>query len=479
MKEKLFSSLNSRRLRLGGYSMAASILVIAIAVAVNLFFSALPSRLTRLDNTEAEIFTLSRQTEQTVSALEQDIQIYWIVQSGQEDSNLGTLLERYASASDHICLTRKDPDVYPGFAKNYTEGQIYNNSLVVESSQRYRYISYSQFYEYDDSDYYSTGNYSVSFAGEGILTSAIDYVTRADMPLVYTLTGHGEASFSTSYRNAVEKSNLELRELSLLSLEAVPADADLLLVNTPQSDLSQEEVDKISTYLQDGGNLLLVTDPPLEDSLENLEALMAGYGVEAVPGMVVENDAEHYVWGTPYYLLPELESHTITRPLAEEGYYVLLSIAQGLNISDTLPEGVSVTALLSTSSDAYAKVDGYSISTYEKEEGDLDGPFALGVAVEDARGEADSRIVWISSGGLLDDQSNASVSGANQDLFLNALSWMTAWEEGITIHAKQLANEYLTIPDADASVLLTVMLAVLPLGCLGLGFWIWMRRKRR
>jgi ABC-2 type transport system permease protein len=204
---------------------------------------------------------------------------------------------------------------------------------------------------------------------------------------------------------------------------------------------------------------------------------MAGYGVTAVDGVVVEGDQNNYAWGAPYYLLPNIESHTITEPLVSGGYYVLLPIAQGLSVSDELPDGVTVDALLTTSDSAYSKIAGYNISTYEKEEDDIDGAFALGVAITDSN--SDSRIVWISSGGIVDDQTNSQVSGGNQDMFLNAISWMTEQEDSISIHAKTLSTEYLTISSSQASLLVTVMLVVLPVGCLAIGFVIWFKRRRR
>jgi ABC-2 type transport system permease protein len=477
MKNKLFSAQNKRRLSIGGYSVAAAILVLAIAVAINLFVSAIPSKYIKLDNTSDSLYTLSDQTENLVAKLDDEVTIYWIVQSGQEDSKLTTLLERYASLSDKLTIIKKDPDVYPSFAKSYTSGQIYNNSLVVENDQRYRYVSYADIYEYDYSNYYYTGSYTTSFAGESAITSAIDYVVKDSLPKIYTLSGHGESDLSSSYQSAISKANVETDSLSLLSVESVPEDCDLLLINTPQSDISEDELSKLQSYLEAGGHLLLITDPPISDKLENLEALMAGYGVTAVDGVVVEGDQNNYAWGAPYYLLPNIKSHTITEPLVSGGYYVLLPIAQGLSVSDELPDGVTVDELLTTSDSAYSKVAGYNITTYEKEDDDIDGAFALGVAITDSN--SDSRIVWISSGGIVDDQTNSQVSGGNQDLFLNAISWMTEQEDSISIHAKTLSTEYLTISSSQASLLVTVMLVVLPVGCLAIGFVIWFKRRRR
>ena len=111
VKKKRFSLkawLKSRSFRAGGYSTAAVVIVIAIAVAVNLFAGALPSAYTHLDTTASGLFTLSAQTQQLVSALDTDVTVYWIVQSGSEDDTIKELLDRYDGLSDHLTIEKKD-----------------------------------------------------------------------------------------------------------------------------------------------------------------------------------------------------------------------------------------------------------------------------------------------------------------------------------------------------------------------------------
>ena len=184
-KKKRFSLkawLKSRSFRAGGYSTAAIVIVIAIAVAVNLFAGALPSAYTHLDTTASGLFTLSAQTQQLVGALDADVTIYWMAQSGSEDDTLKELLDRYTGLSEHLTVEKKDPVVYPNFASQYTSSALYNNSLIVVSGDRSQYISYTDIYVTDYMSYYTTGSASTEFAGESALTSAIDYVTSDNLP---------------------------------------------------------------------------------------------------------------------------------------------------------------------------------------------------------------------------------------------------------------------------------------------------------
>ncbi len=108
----------------------------------------------------------------------------------------------------------------------------------------------------------TNGTYDVSFAGENALTSAISYVTSDDLPKLYLLEGHGESALSDTFSTAVEQENLMMDTLSLLTLEAVPEDADCVMIYAPTSDISADEKDRLLSYLQGGGTLMLITDPP-------------------------------------------------------------------------------------------------------------------------------------------------------------------------------------------------------------------------
>ena len=478
--KRLGKSFSTRSFRVGSYSVAAVAIVLAIAVMANVFVSALPSEVTKFDTTSNQLFTLSDQTQKLAGSLEQDVTIYWIVRDGYEESYIGTLLDRYKSLSDHIRVVKKDPDVTPGFTQKYTDS-FTENSLIVESGDRYRYVDYNDIFVLDYYSYYYYGTEDWSFYGENELTSAISYVVSETLPKVYLLTGHGEESLSDTFVSAVKAENMETAELSLLTQETVPEDADCILINAPQSDISLDEQSKLLEYLGNGGSVFLITDPPRDGALSNLEGLMASYGVSAVDGIVVEGDQNHYVWGTPYYLLPEMSSHEITSPLTEGGYRVLLPIAQGLTVDGDLRDTLSVTQLLTTSSSAFSKVAGYDLTTYEKEEADMDGPFAMAVAITDTVDDGiTGSIVWVTSAALVDDQTNTQVSGGNQDFFLNALGWLCQAEESsMSIHAKSLTTESLTLTSAAVSALTVVMVGVIPAACLAVGVIVWVRRKRR
>ena len=137
-------------------------------------------------------------------------------------------------------------------------------------------------------------------------------------------------------------------------------------------------------------------------------------------------------------------------------------------------------SLLTTSGEAFSKLSGYNMTTYEKEEGDIDGPFALAVAVTETLDDGgETQLIWVSSAYLLDDATNQGVSGGNEDFFLNCLNWLCGSESGISIHAKSISNEYLTITSGASSMLTALVVVIIPAAFLAFGIVVWHRRKKR
>lgn len=455
----------------GSYSLLVTVVVLAILIVVNIFASALPTTMTKYDISSTKLYSITSNTKVVVNALEQDVTIYWIVQSGEEDDVIENLLGKYESLSEHIDVVKKNPDVYPTFAEQYTDETVANNSLVVESGERSRYIAYDDIYV-QEADMYSY-SYTTSFDGEGAITSAIDYVVTEDLPQVYVLEGHGEAELPSTFADQMTKENMESVSLSLLTVDAVPEEADCVLIYSPTSDISEEERDMLADYVSGGGKLMVMAGPVEDGSLDNLYSLLSDYGVEATEGIVVEEDREHYALRMPYVLLPDMGSSEITDPLAEENYYVLMPISMGLTVGETT--NGTVTQLLTTSGFAFSKTAGYNISTYEKEEGDIDGPFTLGVSVESTGG---GQMVWFTSSSFIDDMYNAYSSGANVDMSMNALSSLIGEREAIAIRSKSLNYNYLTISESAGSTLKVMMIGIFPLTYLGIGIWVILRRRR-
>ena len=473
---------NKKVLRQGSYSIGIVAMVIAIVVVLNLVIQELPTSIREIDLSSEKLYTIGDQTKELLGSLDKDVELYFIAQDGTESSDIQRLLERYEERTDHITVEQKDPAVYPTFAQQYTSDSVSNNSIIVVCGEKSRIVDYSDMYE-TSINYQTYTQETTAFDGEGQLTSAIDYVISENMPILYTLEGHNEASMSSTMTETVQKANIEIQSLNLLTEEQVPEDASCLFIFSPATDLSEDEANKIITYLENGGKALIVSNYTDED-MPNFESVLENYGVRPVEGIVMEGDTSHYISQNPYYLLPNIESSDVTSALSSQSRYVLLALAQGIEKLDNVRDSLNIESILTTSDSAYSKTDLENMETMEKESTDIDGPFDLGVSVTEEIGEEDqTQIVYFASSSIFDDTINSYVSGANYELLSSSLSWLCQSEgedtNAISIPSKSLDTSTLTVSAADVSFWSIFVIAVIPVCTLLIGFGIWMKRRKQ
>ena len=476
--KKLVGTISKKHIKNGSYSMAMAAIFIVIVVVINMIVGAIPSKYSQLDVSSSKLYTIGDETKKVLKALDKDVTIYQIAQSGSEDDTISNLLKRYKDESKHIKVEVKDPVVNPKFASEYTTDDLAANSLIVVCGDRNKVISYNDMYS-TSVDYNTWQQTTTGFDGEGQITSAIGYVTSEDLPIMYTLSGHGEKDLDSSFKEDIQKANIDIKELNLLTEGKVPDDADCLMIVSPTSDISEEEKTEILDYLEAGGKAMIFSDYT-QDDLPNFDAVLANYGVKRAEGIVFEGDSQHYGMQMPYYLVPTVNSTDASSETASAGSYVLAPYAQGIQKTDDVRDTVTIDSILTTSDQAYSKTNMQS-SQIEKEDDDVNGPFDLGVAItEKLDDDKETQIVYYSTANLMESQANQMVSGGNEKLLLESLSWMTSTDESssVSISSKSLQSTSLTVTDYDAAFWKICTIGLIPGVFLVAGFLIWLRRRK-
>lgn len=474
-KFKFTSSANGRVFRNGLYSTAILAAAIVLAVLVNLLVGAIPSKYTELDLSEAKMYTLSDSSRKLVQGMDQDVTIYYLCETGSEDAILTKLLDHYAEESSHLRWEQKDPALYPTFAAQYGASDAAAGSLIVVSGDDSVVLDAADLYEYDYSDYSTTGSANVTFGGEKQITSAIYKLTAAEESHVYYTTNHGEQAPTSSLTEALEAQNLDLQPLDLLT-STIPDDCSLLIINAPASDFASDglvdEISQLQAYLENGGKVLLTTSAFVDTP--NLDAVMAQFGLAREPGLVVEGDAGHALYGYPYSLFPDYGTTEESTALngVNKGSHVMLSVAQGITVTET--DGVAAEPLLNTSENSYSKADLNENTSSEKGVGDVDGPFSLAVwARNDSTG---AEVIWIGCPNMDNEQLYQSVPG-NLTFLQGCAASMVGQE--ILIDTKALEAEPITVAASSAMTLGMVFVFLLPAAVLIAGAAVVLLRRRR
>ncbi len=466
-----------RFLRKGSYSFALCVIVIAVVVALNLMMSQLPASVNEIDISAQKLYTLSEQTLNVLDQLEEDLTVYVIVSSGNEDDILTKTLNQYEAYSSHIKVEMIDPDLKPTFVSQYTSDSLSQNSLIIVCGEQSKVISYDDIYE-QTIDYTTYQYQTTAFDGEGQITSAITVLTSDDVPVMYTLQGHNELEISSDLQTLIDKENIKVEELSLLTCDEVPEDCAILLILSPTEDLSEDDAEKISDYMEDGGKAVIVSYFSTED-MPYLDSVIAEYGIGLSDGVVLEEDSNYYAYQNPTYLVPEIEDTDYTADLLTGNYLVLTPIMQAVKTLTSADDTMSIIPLLTSSSTSYEKDDPANMTTYEREDEDELGPFSLAVAVEKTVDEVTSKMVVIGSESLFDSDVNSAVSGTNYKLLINIFSQLAEHQTTTAIASKSLTYDSLTITTSQITFWMMLLMFILPIALLIGGGIIWFRRRRR
>ncbi|MDD7676722.1 MAG: Gldg family protein [Eubacteriales bacterium] len=481
--------------KMGTYTFVVSAIVIAVIIIVNLLVNLLPASITTFDTSANKFYTISDSTQKYLSGLKEDVNIRWICQGGNTESKLETFLGKYVSLSSHLKLNTVDPVKDPSALDKYlteADEQPANYSLIIESNRRYKiidatelfyyynsmldqsyglgmvpysvYESYYTYFYYAESSGYTTEQY---FYGDDIITKAIEYVTLESIPHVYIMEGHGEQSFSETLLGFISQNNISYEMLTLA--DAVPRDANCVVINTPKFDLTASEASLLRDYLINGGNLMLITSPE-NTSFNNLMSIMSDYGLSPVDGIIYEGNASYYK-DNAYNIKPSVDtSHQITSALTKFNAY--MPKAHGISISDDTG-GAEVTSLLTTSDSAYTMLDGVK--------GDS-GAMSVGAAVSKPTDNGNTQIVWYSSSEAFTDETAASSSYGNYYYFFYSLYWMNESYESelATVEGPSVSEPILDgLTESSVRVWSIVFTVLIPGIILTAGIVVWVKRRKR
>lgn len=482
--------LKRRKFRIGGYSILMTLLVVAIIVLINVGVKAAEDRWAfRLDLSFNSLTRFSEQTTTALRELKQDVVFYVLAAQGSENPMVMEMLGRYRAANSHVDVQAVDPDRNPGLANAFrsADSTFGSNTVIVSNADRSRFKAYAshEFIDYGYNEQYQQ-YYIRSYNYERLFTQAMLYVTAERTPTVYVLQGHGEIALSNlaAMRTLLTSNNYEVAELSLTD-EMDAGNADVLLVLSPQKDLTGQERDRIMAYLQNGGNMVYVLDVAAPSGLPNFQTLLDYYGVGFDDGMVIAdlNDGSQYFPMQPTFLLPKLNDHAITTPLAEANRQaIIIPGTRSIKLPEMNRNEFTVTELLSSRPGSYRMdITDTSRASLAKQAGDAEGPFPLAVSVERRNymePAKESRVVLFGSTPSIAAEEMLN-SFYNGELLVSTVKWATKDEAvNLSIVSKTAQRAGLQIPSASVFYTLgALVVLVIPLAVLALGVVVWLRRR--
>ncbi|HEX2163879.1 MAG TPA: GldG family protein [Thermoanaerobaculia bacterium] len=499
--------VDRRGLAKSGTLGAAVLLVLALAVIVNYLGWKYHAR---LDWTESDFYSLSPRTEQVLAALEQDVEVIVFLDRADELYEPSReLLARYDAATPRLSVRVMDPERNLLEAQQLAaEYQLDRPAVVFAAGEERRVVPATDLAEYDFSGaQMGVGAEVEAFRGEQQFTRALVELTEREKPKVVFTVGHGELSLDDRSGAGLQElqrllgaDSFEFEEWASLGAEEVPADADLLVIAGPTSTFLPPELDLFARYLDGGGRVLALLDPPLTGGAESrvgdigMEAWLAQYGVRVGGNVVVDPGAALPFFGAETFFANRFpDEHPVNRPLTEGELPVLIRLARSVG-AGTAPAGYGATELLASSAESWAETE--LAAPAAGGEGDLAGPVPLAVAVasgdggdealeepdggeggDEAAADSGFRLVVLGDADLATDQFLTQNFG-NQVFLTGAVNWLVERQALVGIPPRETERVGLSLSNAELRMLYLLALVALPgLGLVG-GLFVHFRRRR-
>ncbi len=451
---KAFSARRSTRI--GANSILMIFLFVAILMIVN-FLAARHS--IRWDLSENQNFSLAPQTHRVLRNLPREVTI--TIFTREKDPGYQAYKERldsYRQASSKISVEFVDPERQPKIAQQY--GISRTDTAIFESAGQ---------------------TVRVTAPSEVELTGALIRVSQDSKKRVLFLEGHGEPSLDDrertglfAAREILIKQGYDVGTLSLLKETAVPDHTAILVVAGPRRPVIAEEQERIHTYVEKGGHLLLLIDP---DTQADLNPLLKQWGLGVGPGALVDLQDRLAQGDLTSLLVRTFTEHEITQDLSAA---VLFPLARHITFDEQAGSAWDYVPLARTSPNSWAETDlkGRVVNLNEKE--DIKGPLPMAAALAPKaapeEGKPRPAIVVIGNSTFA---TNAFVNfPGNSDFFLHTTGWLAEERNMMAITPKDSALRPFTPNPLEERTLLYLQVVLLPAAMLFSGIMVWRKRRR-
>jgi ABC-type uncharacterized transport system involved in gliding motility auxiliary subunit len=481
---------NRRATEAGANALVGTIAILAILGLVN--FLAVKN-VGRLDLTENQQFTLAPQTQELTRSLKEPLKV-WVFDPQQQPQDR-ELLESYRRLNPQLSYQFADPQADPNLASRLGVKSFGDVVLELQPDKRKQFVQ-------------RVGNAQDAPQGGGRLsevklTNAIEQIISDRRNTAYFLQGHGERALEAGTQGAMSQAmkslgekNFVAKPLNLAERKDFPLDANVVVVAGPQKPLLAAEVKALQTYLDQGGNLLLLVDPT--NAEPKLTDLLNEWGITLDKRVAIDGTGAGKALGLgpADVLVTQYGNHPITKEL--QGSFSFFSLARPIEVKPV--PGVKSEILLYTNEQSWAESDLQAKALEFNPPKDLKGPLALGVALARPVNQAgnqtgnqagnqaptkpnatperktESRLVVIGNSTFAAD--NLFDKAVNGDVFLNSLNWLSQQDNApLSIRAKEAKNRRINMTPQQVALSGWLAIAILPLLGFGTAIFIWWRRR--
>lgn len=471
----------------------AAVSALVVLVNVNLLVLRVP---VARDMTEQGLNTLSADTIGTLAELSDpcEITVFYSEAVNYQDvpllDKVRELLTRYTSRSPLVRVQYYDAirdDLSANRAARELKLEVgdLQNAAVATYQGRMLVLPAGLLLEEPGWREKMSGIKTPSFRGELAFTSAIKRLMDPKSLRVYVATGHGEMDSS----DAAEKPGAAGMLAKFLRLETfdvltyfmsdqapVPDDCDVLMLLAPKVPYSPAVVEKLKTFVNTGGRLLVLLPPGLEsrqnEAVRTLEPLFGIWGVEVRHDLVT--DAKNCADQVPTNLYTVSTENAKGLLHREKELIALMPHARSIEFDDrkAADNGWSINHLLATTPNAVRQWRGKDGAEHEN------GPFSMAVyATRNSSAEhRESRMILVGNAAMADNMTIGKVH--NRPLMIAMIQWLAGRDYRVRIEERPFVDRSFSLGRGQLTTIWWVALVALPelWALAGVLVW-WLRRE--
>lgn len=405
----------------------------------------------RFDLTAEGLYSLSDQTKKVLAGLQKDVKI--IKFDKQDDTQLADQMNEFKYQTKRLSFERIDPQQRPEMARQYAVKAL--GETVVAAGDRIERPTASD---------------------EQSLINAILKVTRETLKTVCFTDGHEEKTLADAYSQAEAKlkgENYQTKTINLATSKQVPSECAMLIVAGPKTSILPPEVSMIGQYLDNGGKAMLLLDPDTDPQLDDV---LKKWAIEIGKDFVLDFSqvGQMFGGGPGAPLVMSYGSHPITQSFTRS--MTIFPQARSVKVTAAGGTGVNSSTLLTASPESWGETDLKPGVEPQLDDKDTKGPVTIGAVASKSMGEnKETRLVVIGDSDFASNQ--AFRFQRNGDLFMNSINWLAQDEDLISIRPKTATNRSVTMSGAQLNTFWWLAVVILPLGIIGIGTFIWMKRR--
>lgn len=468
--------LKSKWFRHGAFSLAACAVFIAAVVLINVIASVLVSHFGwKIYLTSTQAYEISDQTKTFLQNYDQPAEIIVLEDEAtyrtQSDYTLQAynILQNMASQNAKLSLRFVDLQENPGFSSQYADVNLSTGGVLVTNSQgNYRYISPGSLFSASAS---SVSRQTIFVSNvEQTVAHALEYISGQNPVVTAVISGHNETDIS-SVQSVIEANDYTLQTVNLIT-DNLPENTGLVLINSPTVDYTQEDIAKLSDYLNNGGALAYFASSG-QPALPNLEALLAQYGVTFSAGTVVETNPNNIAYNSGVTFYTFAEANDYTSDMSDQT--LPIAVAKMRPMQAAAADNVTTTNICSTSETCAvwpSNQQDYDVNAAEKQS----FPIALGSKKDLGDGKT-AQVTAFASLEML-GPIDAPTYG-NGSFILSVLGETANHKSAVTVLPKSLESAPLGINGTQLILIAIVFIGAIPIAACIVGIIVCMRRKRR